>query len=181
MTQIGLRYFQGFHSLNSVIIQADWCSSKKPESDGNQQLFTSLPVILHDMVEENIKVGMRRLTLVSQCTHPNPSCPYLTPFQLAKSVSPELMIGVFRISMEQLSAFLDAHRSAFQVRSGKPSMGCPYQVKPSTKHAPTCYGPLNNKWFHYCSHSNYVTSAIGKTSCHIPFTPSLRSTTLVPS
>ena len=36
--------------------KADWSSDKRPESDGNQQYFTSLPVILHDMIEENIKV-----------------------------------------------------------------------------------------------------------------------------
>ena len=39
-----------------IIFKDDWNSDKRPESDGNQQYFTSLPVILHDMIEENIKV-----------------------------------------------------------------------------------------------------------------------------
>ena len=40
---------------------------------------------------------------------------FVTYIQLAISVSQDLMVAVLKIAIEQLSSFLDAYKSAFQV------------------------------------------------------------------
>lgn len=66
----------------------DWSADKKPDSDGLGYYFTSLPVILFEMIEEHL--------------------------QLAKSISTELTACVLRLSLEQLNSFVDSYRSALQ-------------------------------------------------------------------